>query len=202
MIVAIAIVSIGSLRGITSGDQRPRMIGRPALDGAYGRTGSAHGEQLAENEIKVPSQLASPSELTDVEMDVLVFVLVFTVVDDSVLLVVNSVLVVDDSVVVDASELDIDEFTSVLVSSPNRSTIVVIDSSKVSCSQSSVSQSPTDVDWALPAPIMTLTPTATTTSTSQANRVLGIRCICTYYDWTIFLIRVLNKIFRGVLRRS
>lgn len=80
-----------------------------------------------------PSHLYVESD--DVEMDVFAFVLVFTVVDDSVLLVDNSVLLVDDSVlVVDDSELETDEFTSVLVSSPKWSTIVVIDSSTVSWS--------------------------------------------------------------------
>ena len=133
-----------------------------------------------------PSHLYVESD--DVEMDVLVFVLVFTVVDDSVLLVDNSVLVVDDSVLVaDDSELETDEFTSVLVSSPNRSTIVVIDSSKVSWSQSSISQSPTSADWALPAPIMTLTPTATTTSVIHASRILGIRFMCMYLIKYVFL---------------
>lgn len=139
-----------------------------------------------------PSHLYVESD--DVEMDVLVFVLVFTVVDDSVLLVDNSVLVVDDSVlVVDDSELETDEFTSVLVSSPKWSTIVVIDSSKVSWSQSSVLQSSTNADWALPAPIMTLTPTATTASVIHASRMLGIRSMCMYLVDDLFLIRVLLK---------
>lgn len=118
----------------------------------------------------------------------LVFVLVFTVVDDSILLVDDSVLLVDDSVlVVDDSELEIDEFASVPVSSPNWSTSIVIDSSKVSWSQSSVSQSPTDAGWALPAPIMTLTPTATTTSAIHASRRVGVRSMVCIWSGEFFL---------------
>ncbi|MFC7008495.1 hypothetical protein [Halalkalicoccus salilacus] len=106
--------------------------------------------------------------------------LVFTVVDDSVLVVDTSVLTVDDSVLlVDDSERETDEFTSVSVSSPNRSTIVVIDSSRVSCSQSSVSQVPTDADWALPAPIMRLITKAITTTAIHTSRIDGVRCMCT-----------------------
>lgn len=128
--------------------------------------------------------------------------LVFTVVDDSVLLMDDSVLTLDDLVlVVDDSELETDDFTSVLVSDPNRSTIVAIDSSKASCSQSSVSQSSIDADWALSAPLMTIIPRARTASASHASRTVGIRFMCAYLIESSVLVRVAIKRLEAVIRR-